>query len=306
MGQPHGEDSILIVSAERLPVVERRGTVYKIDLAEGTAAPIYEQDRTINEVRYSGASQRILVAGFDKQFKFALDIVDIQGALITRMDNVVSGVFIDESGRRMAYTKGIHMDGIVSQGTWIHAFGSNEDINVWEKGVWLEMGRFNNTLYIRDTREEVEYHAYHIDTEKIEATELSYGEFSPNGAYRWGYRQHGGTCILRGETREEISTDFTFLNSKRHGGPPQWMSDSLLMLPRYKQELEEYLLFVETGRTLKAPGRILSITDDEQSVYICKPGLVLEKLPMAALEVLYEGKTENADLTEEGRKDAGK
>jgi len=213
---------------------------------------------------------------------------------------------MDELGRRMAYTKGIkiHGESIVSEGTWIHSFDSNDDVTVWEKGVWLEMGRFNNTLYIRDTREEVNYHAYRINTKKIEETELSYGEFSPNGAYRWGYRESGGTCIFRGETREEISTDSPFLESRRYGGPIQWMSDTIAMLPRYKQELEEYLLFVETGKTLKAPGRILSVTDDEQFVYICKLGLVLEKLPMADLEVLYEGKTERLGRTDEGNKAA--
>ena len=76
------------------------------------------------------------------------------------------------------------------------------------------------------------------------------------------------------------------------------MGNSIIMIPHPSRELEDFLLFVETGKTMKAPGRIVCVTADEQFVYICKPGLRLEKLPMADLEVLYEGKDDTVEKSE--------
>lgn len=285
---------VVFLDSGRLPDVQMSRLVYRFEPASCLLTPIYECDRSISGISYTPKAERILIAGYNKDLKFCLDIVSLQGALIERVDDAVSEVFLDEYGTEMAYTMGtqVHGEPIESQGTWIRNFSTGDREKVWDHGVWLESGSFDHALYIRDRKQGAEYHRYDLQRREIKDIDLTYGQFSPKGTYRWQYGSTGGVEIIRSDTGANISENSKILRAMRHGTPLYWMNDSILMLPHFMTELEDYVLFVVSGKTLKAPGRILSMSDDERFVFVCKPGLVVEKVAVESLEVLEEGKTD--------------
>ncbi len=301
-GTQFGAGGVITVEKEFADIL------YRIDLPKSRIVPIASGTRKkgLNKIDLVPNSKMLLVTWFEFKVGYSLEVIDFDGKVLKTMNGVGSAVFIDDAGRRMAFARKEYTFGerTESLGVVIYDFESDKEEKILDTGLDLEWGSFDNSLYVGFGEEEAPAFRYDLSTREVSNITLSAGKFSPDGKLRCGLKD-GRYKIFRSASQEIISDDFPLFSTIPHG-TPAWMSNTIVKLPHGGRELEEYLLFVETGRTLKAPGRILSVTDDEQFVYICKPGLVLEKLPMADLEVLYEGKTENANLTEEGSKDAGK
>ncbi len=284
--------------------------LYRIDLPDFkvTAISAYNKRRGLTRVDVAPRSKLVLVTWFELVTGYHSEVMDFDGNVLKTMKGVNSAVFIDREGKRMAIARSIYTDGerLKSEGVWIYDFETNKEEKILDTGAHLEWGNFDNSLYISSGGEEGTYgFRYDLSSKILTETVLGTGAFSPNGEYRWGFKD-GEIRVFRRVSQEVVSEDFELVKSQKFSKPLYWMRDSLIVIPRIRGELKDGLLDVETGRVLGVSGSILSVTNDDQYVYICKPGLILEKLPMADLEVLYEGKTENANLTEEGSKDVGK
>lgn len=297
---------LMYFTENRLPVEGDFKAVYEIDLENFTARVIYTSDLVLRDVVSAEQSDRMIVHATnyetgDKE----VHLIKRNGELVEKFQDGVSAVFVDAAGSNMVYTRGELNKNLLteSRGTWLQDLSTGEEKMIAETGLYLEWASFNRSLYISNSGEGGDGFRYLMETGEIEDSDLLYGSFSPAGAYRWGYMTWGGVYIKNWETDEIVSTEFELLKTRRHATPLYWMSDSLAMLPHYKLELEDYLLYVETGRTLKAPGRVLSVTNDEKYVYVCKPGLVIEKVAMGELEVLYEGKGETSPADGEASAD---
>lgn len=282
----------MFVGPERLPNTTTYETVYRIDLRDLTIAPVFTSTRGVFGVQYSTTFGRVLVpghvAGHGGGHNFGIDIIDVEGNLLDTVTDGFSAVFLNGPGTRIAVSKAVtDIDlNVSSKGTWIYDLETCGTEMIFAGGTSVEFLDAKDTIYMRDGGGT--YRLYDLKRKQLSVAEIGYGGFSPNGEYRWGYKPDGVKIVLM-ETGEVVSSDFELLETQEHGTPLYWMTDNIVMVPKYKEE-NDFLLFVDSGKTLKAPGRILALTDDEEYVYLCKPGLVIEKVAMGDLEVLYEGK----------------
>lgn len=281
---------------DRLPVDGDFKSVYEIDTEKLTARVIYTSELVVRDIARAEQSDRMIAHGtnYDTGQK-EVYVINRNGDLIKKFENATRAVFIESSGSRIVYTRGELNKNLLteSRGTWLYNLNTGEEKKIAETGLYLEWAGFNRSVYVSGGGTGA--FIYSVETGRMEAVDPDAGGFSPGGTYRWFYGSTDAIPIVRCDTGEVVSSDFDLLNSQRHGTPFYWMNDRILMLPHYKKEIEDYLLFIESGETVKAPGRVLSVTNDEKFVYICKPGLVIEKVAMADLEVLYPGKEDVAD-----------
>jgi len=294
-GTQFGAGGVITVEKELADIL------YRIDLPQSRIVPIASGTRKkgLNKIDLVPNSKMLLVTWFETGVGYSLDVMDFEGKVLKSMEGVGSAVFIDHAGRRMAFARKKYTFGerTESLGVVLYDFESDKEERILDTGLHIEWGNFDNSLYIGFGGEEAPGIRYDLSTKEVTEIVLGTGAFSPDGEYRWGFKD-GEIKIFRRVSQEVVSEDFELLKSEEYGEPLYWMGGSLIMLPHLWGELEDRLLDVRTGKTLKAPGRILSITDDEQFVYICKPGLVLEKIAMKGLEVLYEGKSQGNEVTE--------
>lgn len=277
---------------------ELSNTLYRVDQVNSTIAPIFKAAprKGLNSIDISPRSRKLLVTWFELGLGYSLDVMDFEGKVLKSMDGVGSAVFIDHAGTRMAFarSKYTHGEETESLGVMIYDFSTDKEEKILDTGLDLEWGSFDNSLYVSFGGEEAAGFRCDLTTKEVTDIRLSCGRFSPDGKLRYGIKD-GTYKIFRSASQEVISDNFEMFTNRPHG-TPAWMSDTIIMLPHSKRDLEDSLLFVETGKSLKAPGRILSVTDDKQFVYICKPGLLLKKIAMKDLEVLYEGKSQGNEV----------
>ena len=298
---------LLFLSEDRLPVEEQFRSVYRVDLSELDAEAqtkariIYTSELSVRDMVRAKVADRIIVHATDHNTGYTeVAIINQSGKVLKTFENAVSAVFIDPLGTKMVFTKG-YMDSNLlqaSRGTWLYDFGAGREEKIADTGLYLERTYFDNSVYVRRGDGSSAFR-YDIAPGRIEEVDLYYGGFSPQGTYRWGYKLVGGVEIVQRKSGNIVSEDFELFSTRHHGTPLYWMNDNLIMVPHAGKELEDYLLFVETGRTLKAPGRALAVTEDGTGVYVCKPGLVVEKVPMDELQVLYESTVAVAVIDED-------
>jgi len=293
---PDGAGTVYAVGGY-LPVKDSYRVLYEIDIAEGRISPVYEHETNIFRVSRAPGSNRITVTGFDRDtVRFMSKVIDTRGQLIRNMTDTISAIFLDPAGNRMAYTKGFVNDEgrEISQGVWILNVETGEERQICEDGLYLAWQDYYKTLRITMGFENEKGYIYHVESDRVESCEMFDADFSPGGRYYW-QRAAIGIRIIERSSGEVISSDYEYVNTpQRHGDPPFWLDDQYLAYPPYRQELETSVLNVASGRALKIPGRLLSIDPAGTHVYVCKPGLVIEKVAMGDLEVLYDGKGERS------------
>lgn len=252
----------------------------------------------VNDIGHPKESRVISVRVVDSYSGFkATDLVDLQGNLLRRIEDTISAVFLNAEGTRIAYTRGSDEEDakVFSTGTWIFDVATNKEEKVCDEGFYLEWDRFDGNLYINTTSEGLGGYVYNLGTKQLDKSGLAGVRFSPGGKYYWACSSPTSNVeIIQRETGEVVSRGYELMNSSHHDLPLYWMSDRIIMLPHVMKELEDYLLFVETGKTLKVPGRLLHVSEDEKFVFVCKVGQLVDKMAMSELEVLYEGKDDIA------------
>lgn len=304
---PPDASGVVLTTGDVLSSAPKRNVVYTVELASGAVRPVYEamfnMDGTTRELGVHGLdhperSKLALVGVVDSYSGYkATDLIDLEGHLTKRIENTVSAVFLDDEGARIAYTTGVDEEDskVFSTGTWVLDVATNKEEKVCDEGFYLERGRFDGNLYINTSTEGLGGYLYNLGTKQLEKSDLAGVRFSPGGKYYWACSSPTSAVeIIKRGTGQAVSCDFELMSSSRHGMPLYWMSDRVIMLPHFMDESEDYLLFVESGKTLKVPGRLLHVSEDEKFVFYCKPGQVVDKMAMRDLEVLYQGKDDTA------------
>lgn len=273
------------------------GSLFRVDLDSLECTAIFKGTHPLFLLDVADTADRALVRYFEKGVGYTVVMLGSDGTVLATIGDSGSAVFVKPDGSCVAYSRDpySHGDPVVSEGIWVHDYDDNSEKKLCDGGGWLEWVEFNGRLYIRGGEVSKRCFIYDSKTESVYESKIGYGEFSPGGAFLWQYELGGGTQIVQNDSQDVISEEYEILKSRRHGTPPRWLNASIITLPHFVDEFEDYLLFVETGKTLRAPGRVIAVASDEQSVYVCKPGLVVEKVSMESLTVIDEGKDKGTD-----------
>lgn len=292
LGQIQSPDGRLFTDAARLPDIEVYYSVYCVDFKTETVKRLYKSTVRVLEVDHPPDSDTILISGHGNKSFYVEDLIDVNGKFIRRLDRAIDAVFIDTQGERVAYVKGTSADGdeLTTEGTWILDLKTNKEEKICEGGYSLQWSAFDHNLYICKYDEgQGGGYRYSVDTGELTEADFTLGEISPGGTYEWQFESGSGVKIIHRRSGCVISDGFELLRSHKDGRPYYWMTDRIVMVPYEWGKSEDFLLFADSGRSLKAPGRVLGVTSDERYVYVCKPGLVLEKMAIERLEVVYAG-----------------
>ena len=219
-----------------------------------------------------------------------IDLVNAAGEFVTRIDGALDPAW-NSDGTQLAYVSvEVQLSDVVVTGVWIYDIELKAARKLYDRGYTIEWAHFNDNIYINPYEDGGNLIELDPDTGKVTQTELGTGNFSIGGTYYFASKEER-PYFLR-ETLTPVAGAYDFLQTPPGRGYPDWLSDTLTAIFQGGKKNHTYLFSFTTGRTYRAPGRILALSDDHTSIYISRsPDGNIERLPIETLELVHLGRT---------------
>lgn len=266
----------------------------------------FDRDRAqLREIRNEGVHRNIdaVLASHDGRLVACrgggwVYVLAADGSLKWRSNTGSHGMAWSPKANRLAYTTSDSdsTDFPRSTGTWIRDFDTGESHRIHDRGVLLYWGDFDSRLYICEDIQGGPTVAYNPETEEIEDTPHGHVNFSPDGKYYtqfdWTHTGESGTSptmLVLSATQENIAPKYRAFTTPGivHPDSLRWLAPDIVE-SSHPGTCEGYLIYLDTGKTLKAPGTILALSDDRMHVFVYSTWMKSRKLPIEDLEVAIE------------------
>lgn len=287
--------------------------VYVTNLLEGWVRQVHITDYDqVNEIAFCPETGRTAILairvrypGPESEVSAKIAIVDGLGSLLKELTGASGGIAWSPDGTELAYTRGRHVpdEGFASEGTFIYSLRTDESRQVYDKGSTLHWARFDGRLYIKRGGFDPDgVVVYAPATGEVEETGLKDVDFSPDGKYlSVGYDEGDHTQLIDRESGADVQGRYAFSKCGWARSRPVWLTPKMLVFKALK--VQNYIVFLDTGKTLKATSPVIAVRGE--TVYLARPGLKIEAVPLDSLEVVFSEengilKPEEQPATEQG------
>jgi hypothetical protein len=292
-------NGILYVSGSQIVGNKDLSLAYKIDLERKEFAPFYrrtEKPTGISDLVTSPDGKKIAMAYMRKIediYEYERIILDPDGNPLFTIPTALHCAWSPDSSKLAYVSASYATEEAVPTGVWVYDLATHEARKVHDRGNAIRWAEFDGMIYVEGPEGARPIQRINPTTGEVIDTEYESFDFSPDGKFLL-YFNNRNRLVLR-EDGIDISSVYEFLQAKENTGSTRWLSENAVRIGSHEKAYHEYLFFCETGRTYMAPGLILALGKNRESVYISRyPDGEIQELTFDMLELKAEGESPEA------------
>jgi len=292
------ETTVLYVSGSQIVGGnEDLSLAYKIDLVRKEIVPFYqrtEKPTGISDLVTSPDGRKIAVAYMKKSdsvYEFERIIVTPVGELLVSIPTALNCAWSPDSSKLAYVSASYETEEVVPTGVWVYDLETKQSRKLNDRGRVITWAAFDGMIYTEAYVGGNPIQRIDPATGEAEETEYESLDFSPDGKFLFYFDGNHNELILR-EERTNVSSAYEFIRAKENTSSIKWLTNNAARIGSHEKANHEYLFFCDTGRTYMAPGLILALGKNGESVYISHhTDGEIQELTFDQLELKAEGES---------------